>query len=101
MTEFVLKYWLEFIFGLAVTGLTFCYNKLLKKFKEQDSIKEGLIAILHDRLFQSGMYFIGKGEITITALDNIEGIYMAYHNLGGNGTGTEIYERVKELPLTK
>lgn len=101
MTEFVLKYWLEFLFGVAVTGLTFCYNKLLKKFKEQEAIKEGLIAILHDRLFQSGMYFIEKGEITITALDNIEGIYVAYHNLGGNGTGTEIYERVKELPLTK
>ena len=101
MTEFVVKYWIEFLFGLAVSVLTFCYNRLLKKFKEQEAIKEGLIAILHDRLFQSGMYFIEKGEITITALDNIEGIYVAYHNLGGNGTGTEIYERVKELPLTK
>lgn len=101
MTEFIQQYWLEFLFGLAVTVLTFCYNRLLKKLKEQEAIKKGLIAILHDRLFQAGLYFIEKEEITLTALHNIEGIYVAYHELGGNGTGTEIYERVKELPIIK
>lgn len=101
MKEFVTQYWLEVIFGLALAGLSFCFNSLRKKFKEQDAIKTGLVAILHDRLFQSGMYFIEKGEITVSALDNIEGIYNAYHELGGNGTGTEIFERVKELQLKK
>jgi len=101
MKEFILTYWLEAIFGLAITGLSFCFNSLRKRLKEQKQIKEGLVAILHDRLFQSGMYFLEKGEITVSALDNIEGIYKAYHNLGGNGTGTEIWERVRELPLKK
>lgn len=99
MTEFILKYWLEFLFGSIIGALTLYYNRLAKKFKEQEAIKSGLVAILHDRLFQVGMEFIEKGEITVTALDNIEGMYVAYHNLGGNGTGTEIYERVKELTL--
>ena len=101
MKAFVMQYWLEFIFGLVITGLTFCHNRLAKKFRDQEAIKEGIIAILHDRLFQSGMNFIEKGEITLSALENFEGIYTAYHSLGGNGTGTEIYERVKELPLVK
>lgn len=101
MKEFITQYWLEVIFGLAIAGLSFCFNSLRKRLKEQKQIKEGLVAILHDRLFQSGMYFIEKGEITVSALDNIEGIYRAYHNLGGNGTGTEIWERVKELELKK
>jgi len=101
MKEFAMQYWLEFIFGIVISGLTFCYNRLAKKFKDQEAIKEGIIAILHDRLFQSGMNFIEKGEITLSALENFEGIYNAYHSLGGNGTGTEIYERVKELPLIK
>ncbi len=30
---------------------------------------------------------------------NIEYLYRGYHALGGNGTGTELYERVKELKL--
>lgn len=101
MREFIFQYWIEALFGLAITGLSFGYNRLKKRFKEQDALKEGLVAILHDRLFQSGMYFLGKGEISVHELDNIEGIYNAYHKLGGNGTGTEIYERVRELQLKK
>lgn len=101
MLDFILKYWLEFLFGLAVTGLSFGFKYILKKIKEYDLLKEGLVAILHDRLYQSGMYFLDQGEITTSQLKNIEHLYKAYHNLGGNGTGTEIYERVLELDLKK
>lgn len=101
MWDFILKYWLEFLFGLAVAGLSFGFKHLLKKMKEYELLKEGLVAILHDRLYQSGMYFLEKGEITTSQLRNIEHLYKAYHKLGGNGTGTEIYERVQELELKK
>lgn len=101
MMDFIITYWVEFAFGLAITGLSFGYNRLQKRFKEHDDLKEGLVAILHDRIFQSGMYFLDKGEISVRELDNIEEMYNAYHKLGGNGTGTEVFERVKELSLTK
>ena len=101
MMEFILQYWTEALFGLAITGLSVAYNRLKKRFKEQDALKEGVVAMLHDRLYQSCMYFIEQGEIPISALKNIERMYKAYHNLGGNGTGTEIYERVTELELKK
>lgn len=101
MREFIVSYWIEVLFGVAITGLSLCYKKLQARFKEHEDLKEGLVAILHDRIFQSGMYFLGKGEISVSELDNIEGIYNAYHKLGGNGTGTEIYERVKDLELKK
>lgn len=101
MIEFMLKYWLEALFGLALAGLTFCVNELKKKFREQEAVKEGMVALLHDRLFQSGMYFLDKGEISVAELQNFEDLYNAYHKLGGNGTGTEIYERVRELSLKK
>lgn len=101
MKEFALTYWIEALFGLAITALSLGYKRLKTRFKEQEAIKEGLVAILHDRLFQSGMYFLDKGEISISELNNIEGIYNAYHKLGGNGTGTEIYERLLDLELKK
>ncbi len=101
MIEFIIKYWIEVVFGLALTVLSFCYTRLKKRFQEQEALKEGLIAILHDRLFQSCMYFLNKEEITLSELKNIERMYKAYHKLGGNGTGTELYERVMELPLKK
>ena len=101
MKEFIIEYWLEALFGLAITGLTFCINELKKKLKEQEAVKEGMVALLHDRLFQSGMYYLDKGEISVSELQNFDDLYNAYHRLGGNGTGTEIYERVHDLELKK
>lgn len=101
MKEFIVTYWLECGFGAALAGLSLAYRHLQKKLKRHEALEAGVLAMLHDRLFQSGMYFVDKGEITISALRNLERIYEAYHNLGGNGTGTEIWERVKELPLVK
>ena len=101
MLEFVLEYWVDFLFGLLIAGMSLAYKKLAKKVKEQEYVKEGVMAILHDRLFQAGRYYIGKNQITFDELKNVEYLYESYHNLGGNGTGTEIWERVKNLPIKK
>ena len=39
MKEFIMKYWLEALFGLAITGLTFCVNHIRKKLNEQEAVK--------------------------------------------------------------
>lgn len=101
MKEFIIEYWLEGVFSMVLSVLAFYIKCIKKKLDEQNAIKNGVIAMLHDRLFQSGMYFITKGEIGLSELRNIEHLYNAYHELGGNGTGTEIYERVKELKIVK
>jgi len=101
MKEFILEYWLEGAFSMALSVLAFYIKCIKKKLDEQNTIKQGVTAMLHDRLFQSGMYFIQKGEIGISELRNIEHLYKAYHELGGNGTGTEIYERVCDLKIVK
>lgn len=105
MREFFMQYWLEAVFGLILAALSFGFKSIMSRLKqqkqEQEALKHGLIAILHDRLFQSGMYFINKGEIGLSELKNIEKLYKAYHALGGNGTGTEVYERVMDLKIIK
>ena len=54
---------------------------------------------MHDRLYQSCTYYIKQGHIDMGGLKNIEYLYKSYHALGGNGTGTELYNRAKALPL--
>lgn len=100
--DWILKYWMQWLFGVVVAGLTtmlgYLYKRIKKEMEEQRRIREGLLAILHDRLYQSCIYFIGKGSITVSALKNLEYLYVGYHALGGNGTGTELYETCKKLP---
>lgn len=92
MLEFIVKYWAQWLFGIVAAGLTAAYRNLSKKIKaqkeENKAIKNGLLAILHDRLYQACTHYIEKGYI-----------YKSYHALGGNGTGTELYTRAKALPI--
>lgn len=92
MAEFIIKYWLEVAFGIVSAAV-------IKSLTERKAMKEGILAILHDRLFQAGRYHIAQNEITLSELKNVEYLYRSYHALGGNGTGAEIWERIKDLPL--
>lgn len=114
MPEWVTKYWLEALFGGILFVLSASTKLLFSRLKkdqlerqkkaeeesaEQKLIKEGVLAILHDRLYQACMHHIDIGEITADDLRNLEYLYNGYHNLGGNGTGTELYNRCRSLRL--
>lgn len=103
MIEFAIKYWLECGFGLLCAAVVAGYRAIIRRLKarrdEDELIKDGLLALLHDRLYQGCRYHIGRKEIEDDEMKNMEYLYGAYHDLGGNGTGTELYERVKKLPL--
>lgn len=43
-----------------------------------------------------------KGFVTLDDIEEMEEIYRIYHDeLGGNGTGTRLYESFKNLPINK
>lgn len=103
MKEFIIKYWIQTGFGIIVSFLGVLVKKIFGKIKaeqeEQILIREGLLALLHDRLYQACQHHINNGYIAVTDLDNLEYLYESYHDLGGNGTGTELYMRCKALPI--
>lgn len=103
MIDFVKEYWLEALFTGALSLLSLLtkrlYNKLKQELTTQKLLKEGMIAILHDRLYQLCTAFLEKGEITVDELENLEYLYKSYHNLGGNGTGTALFNRCKDLKI--
>lgn len=103
MQQFILQHIGE-LFFTALTGfLAGAYRSLSKRIKTQEderkAIKNGLLAIMHDRLYQACTYYIQQGWIDASGLKNLEYLYKSYHALGGNGTGTELYNRAKNLPI--
>lgn len=107
MADFVLRYWIQFIFGIIITVLSgWCghLSACIKQRKnEQEALKTAMIAILHDKLFQECSRYLELGYIPVQKseeiLDNISMIYEAYHTLGGNGTGTDVYNKFKSLKI--
>ena len=93
--EFVIHYWVQFIFGLIGAWMI----ATIKKTKtENDALRLGMRAILRDRIIQTYNHYSEKGYCPIYARENVSNMYDAYHNLGGNGTVTALYERLQDLP---
>ncbi|MGN0983962.1 MAG: hypothetical protein ACI4OI_03890 [Gemmiger sp.] len=101
--DFILKYGIEWLFGLLAGALAAGYRSLSHRVRareaESAAIKEGLLAILHDRLYAECRQALVCGQIDTGGLRNLEYLYRSYHALGGNGTGTELYTRAKALPI--
>lgn len=76
------------------------YNWAHSRYSSNKLIRDGVLAILHNKIYTLGKQYIERGFLlSIEELDDLEHLYNAYHALGGNGTGTEIFKRVKELPI--
>ena len=103
MQQFFLEHIAEVIFTAFTGFLAGAYRSLSKRIKAQEeerkAVKDGLLAMLHDRLYQACLHYISQGWIDDDGLKNLEYLYRSYHKLGGNGTGTELYKRAKALPI--
>jgi len=101
MQEWIIKYWLEALFGAIIGILVYAYRQLACQVKKQDAIRLGMMALLWDCLFRIYNECEKAGCISIDALKNANNIYKQYHALGGNGVGTELFERLCALPTSK
>lgn len=71
-------------------------EKILIKDK---AIIESLRALCRDRILQGYRYYKEHDGITMQDLETMTKLYKAYHNLGGNGTLTAVYEKILNLPI--
>jgi len=39
------------------------------------------------------------GGITMEELSDVDSLYSSYHKMGFNGVGTELYKKIKNLPI--
>lgn len=101
MQTFILEHLLELLFAGISAVLGYVLGKLKHTIKDQKALRSGMLAILHDRIYQECEHWLNQGGIPIDALHNLEHLYKSYHELGGNGTGTNLYERAKALPIIK
>ena len=96
MIELIRNYWILALCGTAFGALGVAVRFLWRRVKYMN---DGVVAILHDRLFQGCMHFLAQNEIGVEEMRNLQYLYSAYSGLGGNGTCEELFSRVKVLPI--
>ena len=98
LVETIQKYWVQEVMTVITGALAWLARKVQKWKQEQDLVKQGVLAILHDRLYQACQFYLKRGYCTIDDRGNLEYMFRPYKALGGNGTGEELYNRCLALP---
>lgn len=103
MWDFIVKYWVEFVFGIIAAGLIAGYRNLAKRIKDskaQDkALADGMKYLLMFKLREEGERYLNEHRCSIDAKHEYEKVYNAYHALGGNDTITILKEQVLKLPV--
>lgn len=107
MWDFIVKYWLECLFGIIVTALATAYGSLVKKFKAERAknaaIENGLRGILRIQILDTYDKCVADGEkITVSRKDALVSIYQSYVALGNgqnDDTIKELYEKIIHMTI--
>lgn len=99
MITFILEYWVEFFFGLLISGLLLVYHKIEKHTKTAIATKNGMKILLKNEIIKEYQKVYKRECITIYEKSIIMDLYKEYKNLGGNGVIEDIIHDVNEIPL--
>lgn len=103
MLDVLTKYWLQWLCGIAAGAIVAAFRKLHKRQKAADerqkATERGIQALLRDRIVQAYYHYAERGWITLHGLQNVDAMYVEYHNLGGNGTVTKLVEDLREMEV--
>lgn len=89
MWDFIVRYWVEFVFGIITAILSASYAHLAKKFKAEraknQAIENGLRGILRIQILDTYDKCVAEGRtISLSRKDAIVSIYQSYVALGDN-----------------
>lgn len=89
-------------FEIVLTALMGYIVWLLKQQKkERDANSRGTMLLLRVQLIEYHDKYMAQGYIPSYAYQNFCEMYEAYHDLGGNGMITKMYEEIHELHLNR
>lgn len=79
-------------------ALSFLAVKFKGIFKRERAMQDGLQSLLRSKIIDYHDKYMERGYCPIYAKETIRRSYEAYHDLGGNGVVTKLYNDLMALP---
>ena len=107
MWDFILKYWIEFAFGIMTAILSAAYAHLAKKLKQEKkknaAIENGLRGILRIQILDTYDKCVADGNrISVSRKDAVVSIYNSYIALGtgaSDDTINDLYNQIIHMTI--
>ncbi len=87
------------IVSSVIAGMRFAGRKAAEDRAADEAMRAALRALLWRELQIIHAKAMEDGGMTVADRRHLESVYAAYHALGGNGTGTRLYEEAMETPV--
>lgn len=102
----ILPYAINLLSGILLACATYTINKARKSREEERKKEEerekglynGVQSLLRESIVDNYNRYMERGCCPIYAKENIEAIFEAYTQLGGNHTAKQLYEALMQLP---
>lgn len=95
-------HWVEWLFTAVSALCCFGYRQSSKRQKEESkkniALKDGMEALLRDRIIQAYNHYQDKKYCPIYGKENVKRMYDAYHALGGNDVATGLKDKIMNMP---
>ena len=95
----------DWIFAAITALIGLGYRRISRKLEAEhvknNAVADGVQALLRQGIIDNYNKYAERGCCPIYAKDAIEKAYAAYHNLGGNGTITKLWEEIKNMPTER
>lgn len=105
MPEWIVKYWVEWLFGIVAAGIVLYCRKIAAQVKhereEQKALRDGMRSLLRRQIMLDCEHSLLEGFCTTATKDAISDMYQSYHALGGNGVITHLKAQTMNLPTVK
>ena len=89
------------LWGISVGNVRKIHNEHKKLKSQEEATRCGLQALLRADIIRGYEKYTHLGYCPIYARDALSKEYESYHELGGNGTVTHLWEEIQELPTDK
>lgn len=105
MPEWIVKYWVEWVFGLLIAVLTVVVRTLSARIRKQQeenkALRDGMRSLLRRQIVDDCERALRDGYCSTATKDTIEDMYQSYHALGGNGVVTHLKAQAMNVPTVK
>lgn len=99
MVSFIINYWIEIVFSLIVTFLTYLYRKIIKYIKKIDILKDQACLNLKMHISEKYELIKKKNFITMEEKEEIINLYELYKKLECSNIADEMVKEINNIPF--
>lgn len=99
MLQFIIKYWIQLLFGLIISLFTYFFKEIKVYKKKLDATNEGIIVLLKMKIVEQYDNHIKRASISIEEKEAIIDLYNVYKKLKCCDVVDELIEKLDSIPI--